>query len=70
MRPVDQKGEEGPIDEIKTPDEIRAEPYKLPTGFKWVDIELNDEKDVCPHSLFIHLDSRCLYSSTRELRRR
>lgn len=43
---ADQKGEEGPIDEIKTPDEIRAEPYKLPTGFKWVDIELNDEKDI------------------------
>lgn len=42
----DGEGQEGPIDAIKTPDEIRAEPYRLPPGFQWVDIDVNDEKDV------------------------
>ncbi|KAK8801663.1 hypothetical protein WA588_005949 [Blastocystis sp. NMH] len=48
-QPVPQdngEGQEGPIDAIKTPDEIRAEPYRLPPGFQWVDIDVNDEKDI------------------------
>lgn len=51
-----KSGIEGPIDVIKTPSQIRAEPYKLPTGFKWVDIDLTDEKDVWSLSTCIHLD--------------
>ena len=39
-------GEEGPIDRIKTPDEISDKPLRLPTGFSWVDIDLFNEKDV------------------------
>lgn len=39
-------GNEGPIDRIKTPDEISDKPLRLPTGFSWVDIDLFNEKDV------------------------
>ena len=39
-------GNEGPIDRIKTPDEISDKPLRLPTGFSWGDIDLFNEKDV------------------------
>lgn len=63
--------EEGPIDEIKTPDMIRQEPYKLPNGFKWVDIDLYNEADVfwsLSHSNS-HLGQGCVRSFVGELRR-
>lgn len=36
---------EGPIDAVKTPDDIKATPYKLPPSFMWSDIDIMDEKD-------------------------
>lgn len=32
----------GPIDAIKTPDDISKEPSKLPAGFEWVNINFKD----------------------------
>lgn len=40
--------ESGPIDEIKKAEEIRAEPYALPTGFVWVTMDVNDDAQVRP----------------------
>ncbi|KCV72722.1 hypothetical protein H696_00300 [Fonticula alba] len=35
----------GPIEADKTPEEIRPEPYKLPAGFQWSDVDMsNDEQ--------------------------
>ena len=36
----------GPIDEPKTIDDVDAEPLKLPEGFRWVDVDVNDEDEV------------------------
>jgi len=33
---------EGPILENKTPEEIRADPYNMPPGFEWSDVDMND----------------------------
>ena len=35
-----------PIDVIKTVDEIQAEPYGLPDVYSWVEIDVNDPKDM------------------------
>mmetsp|Transcript_130784 Transcript_130784/g.378364 ORF Transcript_130784/g.378364 Transcript_130784/m.378364 type:complete len:451 (+) Transcript_130784:62-1414(+) len=35
----------GPIDEIKTVDEVRAEPYTLPESFEWCTCNVDDEKE-------------------------
>lgn len=35
---------EGPIVPDKTPDEIRAEPYNMPGGFVWSDVDINDKE--------------------------
>lgn len=35
---------EGPIVPNKTKDEIRAEPYNMPTGFEWSTLDVMDEK--------------------------
>ncbi len=32
----------GPIDTLKTPDDVRKEPYPLPKGFGWCVVDLND----------------------------
>ena len=47
-QPVPQKqevGEEGPIDVVKTPEEIRATPYKLPPSFEWYDIDIMNDTE-------------------------
>ena len=50
-QPVPQNGEiidaDGPIEEDKRPEEIRANPYPLQADFEWFLVDINDEKDVC-----------------------
>lgn len=36
----------GPIDKPKTVQDVQQEPYKLPTGFEWSDMNVDDEKEV------------------------
>jgi len=36
---------EGPIDKPKTPEDISAEPYKLPASFEWVNCDIENEKE-------------------------
>eukprot|EP00604_Paraphysomonas_vestita_P002595 CAMPEP_0174819418 /NCGR_PEP_ID=MMETSP1107-20130205/2634_1 /TAXON_ID=36770 /ORGANISM="Paraphysomonas vestita, Strain GFlagA" /LENGTH=180 /DNA_ID=CAMNT_0016032861 /DNA_START=23 /DNA_END=566 /DNA_ORIENTATION=- len=38
----DKFDENGPIDEIKTPADVRQEPYGMPKGFEWVSLDVND----------------------------
>mmetsp|Transcript_73865 Transcript_73865/g.207408 ORF Transcript_73865/g.207408 Transcript_73865/m.207408 type:complete len:457 (+) Transcript_73865:93-1463(+) len=35
----------GPIDEVKTVDEVRAEPYNLPESFEWCTCNIDDAKE-------------------------
>jgi len=39
-----EKVESGPL-ENKTLDDVRKQPLKLPKGFEWYEVDLNDEKD-------------------------
>jgi hypothetical protein len=32
-----------PIDAVKTVADVQAEPYKLPEGFYWADVDINDD---------------------------
>lgn len=43
---VEGIGEEGPIDVIKTPAEIRDTPYKLPPSFAWCELDLTNDDEV------------------------
>lgn len=36
----------GPIEPNKPTDELRQEPYKLPDGFSWDDIDINADEQV------------------------
>eukprot|EP00003_Mantamonas_plastica_P028799 TRINITY_DN668_c0_g2_i1.p1 TRINITY_DN668_c0_g2~~TRINITY_DN668_c0_g2_i1.p1 ORF type:complete len:416 (+),score=150.46 TRINITY_DN668_c0_g2_i1:690-1937(+) len=36
----------GPIDEPKTVEDVRQNPYNLPKGFCWVDLDVDDEHDL------------------------
>jgi hypothetical protein len=36
----------GPIETDNHVDKERKEPYKLPSGFSWYDIEINDDKEL------------------------
>lgn len=36
----------GPVDPLKTPDDVPAEPYPLPRGFHWSDMDVTDEKQL------------------------
>jgi glycylpeptide N-tetradecanoyltransferase len=36
----------GPIESNKSIDELRQEPYKLPDGFSWDDIDINVDEQV------------------------
>jgi len=36
----------GPIDEIKTPDDIRDDPYPLPDQFEWCTCNIDDDKEI------------------------
>lgn len=38
--------EEGPIDDPKTPADVKQEPGVLPAGFEWSTIDINDEEQV------------------------
>jgi glycylpeptide N-tetradecanoyltransferase len=40
------ESEMGPIDKIKTMDEIKKEPYNLPQGFEWTETDVDDPKVV------------------------
>lgn len=35
---------DSPIDVEKTPDDVQAEPYTLPAGYFWSDVDINDPK--------------------------
>ena len=56
LRGIEKDGVEGPIDRIKTPDDVPANPYKLPTGFAWTDIDIFDEQDVGAFAVVFRLD--------------
>lgn len=49
-QPVIQNGEtmvkEGPIDEPKTPADVRQEPYALPAGFEWSTVDVKNEEQM------------------------
>jgi len=36
----------GPIDEIKTPDDVRDDPYPLPDQFEWCTCNIDDDKEI------------------------
>jgi glycylpeptide N-tetradecanoyltransferase len=36
----------GPIDENTDLDKVKDDPYKLPTGFSWVDVDIFNKKDL------------------------
>eukprot|EP00924_Labyrinthula_sp_SR-Ha-C_P000580 maker-scaffold_27-snap-gene-3.5-mRNA-1 protein AED:0.01 eAED:0.01 QI:204/1/1/1/1/1/2/231/452 len=36
----------GPLDEQKTVDQVRQEPYPLPAGFNWCSVDLEEEKNL------------------------
>lgn len=36
----------GPIDALKKPEEIRAEPLALPNGFEWCTMDVKDDAQV------------------------
>lgn len=40
------KGTNEPIQPDKTMDEIKKDPFSLPDGFKWDDLDLNDESQL------------------------
>lgn len=42
---------EGPIEQDKTPDQIRQEPLPLSAGFEWCTVDLNNEEQVGHDSL-------------------
>ena len=47
FHPIDEKvGDMGPLEDDR--EEIRTEPFSLPSGFVWDDISLEDEKQVRP----------------------
>jgi hypothetical protein len=37
---------EGPIEPDKRPEEVRATPYNLPTGYVWTDVDINNDAQV------------------------
>eukprot|EP00741_Cyanophora_paradoxa_P024458 tig00022075_g23615.t1 len=47
-KPDESEGEaNGPIEPDKNPEtEIRADPYPLPEGFEWVDVDIDDETQI------------------------
>ncbi|CAJ1340691.1 unnamed protein product [Effrenium voratum] len=36
----------GPLDEVRTPEEVRAEPYALPDKFEWCTCNVDDEHEI------------------------
>ena len=36
----------GPIDTVKSPSDVRATPYPLPTGFEWSTVNVDDEEEL------------------------
>jgi glycylpeptide N-tetradecanoyltransferase len=38
--------QQGPLDEPKTPADVKQEPYNLPDGFKWVDIDVTSDEEI------------------------
>ena len=36
----------GPIDDVKTVDDVPAEPYPLPSAFKWVSMDVTNDKEL------------------------
>lgn len=45
---------------IKTPEEIREQPYKLPSGFVWSDIDIANDSDVAVFHIILCLGKRGL----------
>jgi len=43
---IEESEKSGPIDRIKTVEEIQKEPYKLAEGFEWSDVDVEDEKNM------------------------
>ena len=38
--------EHGPLDEPKTPADVKQEPYKLPDGFEWVSVDITSDDEI------------------------
>lgn len=36
----------GPLDNIKTPEDVRSDPYPLPAQFEWCTCDVNDAKEL------------------------
>lgn len=68
-RAVEEVGEEGPIDVVKTPEEIRATPYKLPPSFEWYDIDIMNDTEVGSIRAFLWLGGGAVHAALGELRR-
>lgn len=47
--------EEGPIDGLKRPSEVKQEPGSLPSGFQWSSIDIKNEEQVSNLSQWIPL---------------
>jgi glycylpeptide N-tetradecanoyltransferase len=41
---VDEALMDKPIDKIKTVAEVKKDPYNLPPGFVWADVDINDKE--------------------------
>jgi hypothetical protein len=41
---VDMTSMDKPIDKIKTVDEVKKEPYNLPAGFVWDDVDISNSE--------------------------
>lgn len=52
---------------IKTPEEIREQPYNLPSGFMWSDMDIANDDDVVVLHSILCLGERGLRSSVGEL---
>jgi glycylpeptide N-tetradecanoyltransferase len=47
--------EVGPIDTDNDVEKERKEPYKLPTGFTWYDVDINSDSDLTMVNLYINI---------------
>ena len=47
--------EDGYIEPSVPSEEVRQEPYPLPSGFEWSTLDLNDDHQVCVSVVLLHI---------------
>jgi len=57
----------GPIDALKKPEEIRAEPLGLPAGFEWSTIDVLDDAQVREPLVTVWLHTHVYWRSNKLL---